>query len=1297
MLRHGWVFTLALAAVAAGGARGWAQADPTRDLLPAIRVFTGKDGLPENAVMGLAVSEGRLWVATQDGAAAFEGRAWRTENLPDKARSNFLRDLATTPEGVLWFARQDGGVARFQNGVWTSFADQFPPAAQMVNRVLWAEGSVWVGSDHGGLGRFDGRTWTWMGTAQGLPSDQTRALVEANGAVWVGTRAGIARLEHGRVAGIELPGQRITALAACSEGLTAGTAEGALWRREGGVWKAMGVPADLAGVIVTRLLETKDSQGQPTLWVGTDGRGLAARDAQGWRRYRVGRGLPSDSVWSLQAEGDPVRELWVGTDAGLARFHFSGWRQADATLGLQDASVYGLAVPTLPALTGSLWLGTRTTVYRLQDGSVARVKLPKGDGSFAMAQWRGSLYVDARGGGLFRTTDGTRFEAVPLPLPRGNIRRLESFPDEQRRDTLWAVTGDSGLWHFDGAEWTKLQGVPTDHLYSATRTSDGALWVGTERGGLVRVAEGQVRVFGLKDGLPNLSVMCLQEVTRDGSPWLVAGTEGGGLLMAPLSADPKWQIFSTATTPALPNDTVYQVRADREGRLYAFTNQGVARMSFQDGSVRVETFGVEDGLPSPEFNGGASMVDAQGRIWAGSLAGAVVFDPALELPKSPVPKLTLDQVFVNGKPQALSDGASLSWRDRSLRFAYRLPLLFKADGIRYQTQLLGLEDHPTPWTAEPFREFPGLAPGSYTLRILAKAPDGRLAPPLDVAFTLPPPPWASPLAYALYALAALGLVILFVRLRLAVLRRRTEELEALVAARTLEVEDQKAHIEEQNRRIAGLVERAGLAQQDLMAWAKEIGKEVAQALSAEEVGLFMVQEEGLRALGESGVHAPTLEVLQAVPAYGQERRLQAQPVADERRHGQVVPVRGSGGELLGGVVVKGAPPMGPLEQQMVTAFAAQMGAVLELHRTRKNLQAARARQAEAKASLQAKGIEVMHLCPSCRRCYPDAVTHCPEDGAALEMPRLLPLLIEGRYRLERLLGEGGMGLVFGATDERLGREVAIKLLKPELYAASAVQARFQQEARSLAALAHPGIIAIYDSGELEDGHAFLVMERLHGAPLGALIEQEGAGSPAQVASLLRQAGAALAAAHRAGILHRDIKPDNFFLVPDGGGFRVKLLDFGLAKPMEGASSVTRTGMVVGTPQFMSPEQVKGRVLDARSDLYSFAATIYEALSGRRLIRTEFAMEVFAAITRGQHTRIGEAVPVTEALESALESALALDPAQRPGDLEGWVAEVGAELDRMKPRSEGWPPIPTEGFAHGPKVEGSEPTAQRPRP
>lgn len=1301
MLCRRLLLGMSLLALAAGApARAWRPSSPgdaVHGLLPALRVFTGKEGLPENAAMGLALAQGRLWVATQDGAAAYDGRGWRTENVPDRARSNFLRCVTAAPDGAIWFGRQDGGVARWQDGNWTSFADQMPTGAQMVNALLWDEGALWAATDQGGVGRLKDARWTWIGSAQGLPSDQTRALAIVDGAVWVGTRAGLARIEHGRVVGVELPGQGVTAVLPTPEGLTAATRDGKVWRKRADGWVALPMPPTVTGAGINTLARTEDATGKATLWVGSGAKGLAGWDGQGWTYFHLGHGLPSDTIWSLLPVGQPARALWIGTDAGLVRMGFGGWSQAGVEMGLQDPSVYSICVPTAPGLAGTAWFGTRTRIYRFDQGEARPVRLPKGDGSFALTEWRGALYLKPFGGPLYATRDGVRFTEVRPSLPVNNLRRLQGMTDDAGLDHLWAVSGTSGLWREDADHWTKIEGLPTDHLHTALRTSDGALWVGTERAGLVRLAKGQARVFGLKEGLPSLTVMCLQEAQRDGKPWLFAGTEGGGLLMAPLSSQPKWEVLSSTSSPALPNDTIYQLRADRADRLYAFTNQGVARVTFEGSSVRVESFGSEDGLPSPEFNGGASAVDAEGRIWGGSTAGAVVFDPRQERIPVALPAVKLDAVSVNGVPRKPEGGLRLGWRDRALRFEFRLPVLFKADQIRYQTQLVGLEEQPSPWTAEPFREFPGLAPGAYTFRLIARAPDGRATPPLELAFTLPPPPWASPWAYALYAVLAVAIILILVRLRLAALRRRTEELEGLVAARTSEVEGQKAHIEEQNRRIAGLVERAGLAQQDLMAWAKEIGREVAQALSAEEVGLFMVQEEGLRALGESGVHAPTLEVLQAVPAFGQERRGREEPVAEERRRGQVVPVRGSGGELLGGVVVKGAPPMGPLEHQMVAAFAAQMGAVLELHRTRKNLQAARARQAEAKASLQAKGIELMHLCPICRRCYPDAITHCPEDGAALEMPRLLPILIEGRYRLDRLLGEGGMGLVFGATDERLGREVAIKLLKPELYAASAVQARFQQEARSLATLAHPGIIAIFDSGELEDGHAFLVMERLHGTPLGALIEQKGAGTPAQVASLLRQAGAALAAAHRAGILHRDIKPDNFFLTQEGEGFRVKLLDFGLAKPLDAAGGLTRTGMVVGTPQFMSPEQVKGRALDARSDLYSFAATVYEALTGRRLIRTEFSMEVFAAITRGLHTRLGDLLLMPEELEQAIESALALDPDQRPGDLDAWVAQVAQGLDRMPGRSHGWPPIPREGFARAPKVEGSEPTAQQPRP
>jgi len=251
-------------------------------------------------------------------------------------------------------------------------------------------------------------------------------------------------------------------------------------------------------------------------------------------------------------------------------------------------------------------------------------------------------------------------------------------------------------------------------------------------------------------------------------------------------------------------------------------------------------------------------------------------------------------------------------------------------------------------------------------------------------------------------------------------------------------------------------------------------------------------------------------------------------------------------------------------------------------------------------------------------------------------------VLGGRYRLIEPLARGGMATVWIAEDPVLSRQVAVKVLRADLAADDATRVRFRHEAIAAAKLSHPNIVSTFDTGD-DDGIAYIVMELIHGPTLRDLIDQRGGLAVSDVIRIGKQVADALDAAHRAGLVHRDVKPANV-LVPASGP--VKVTDFGIAKAA-GGDDLTRTGTVMGTARYLSPEQVNGRPTDARTDVYALGLLMYEALCGHPPFGgdTDIATAMARLTTSAPAVR-AERPEVSAALDDVIHQCLARQPASR---------------------------------------------------
>lgn len=511
-----------------------------------------------------------------------------------------------------------------------------------------------------------------------------------------------------------------------------------------------------------------------------------------------------------------------------------------------------------------------------------------------------------------------------------------------------------------------------------------------------------------------------------------------------------------------------------------------------------------------------------------------------------------------------------------------------------------------------------------------------------------------------FLLAAANLIGMIASYHLESGFRRDFQQRALLDQRRSALQESMNRLHDAEYRVNELETRAPDTIENLPRWAEQVADEIKRTVESSEVRVWRCVNGAPIALTDGHLDPPTRDAVRAVGQMG-----------TDANGNVIVPLSGISGELFGVIVIACPANWSSHERRLVGGFARYLGGALETLEKREELAREQARREDTRRRMEARGVGAMWLCPTCGRCFDDTASRCDVDGTRL-VPRLLPYRVQGRYKLQRLLGQGGMGQVFLACDERLLRDVAIKVLHGEAPLDSDTRAQLAHEARAVARIGHPGVVDVFDLGELEDGSAFIVMEFLTGRALSEQISRHGRGSPGQVASLVLQVAEALGAAHKTGVVHRDIKPQNVFLTQSADGFQARLLDFGVARVAGAGGFATGSGGIMGTPAYMAPEQIGGEEGDERSDLYALAAVAFEALVGERLIRRGSIAATLSAVVNDPLPFVSRSVPgAPPELDTLFHAALSREPERRPGSVVEWAEQVAQMLEEM-PQGGGWP-------------------------
>ncbi|MFA6959038.1 MAG: diguanylate cyclase [Thermoanaerobaculia bacterium] len=819
------VTSLLLPDALAAGSPETRVGDPALTASLHTRVFTDDDGLPQNSIESLRISpDGMLWATTREGGARFDGSGWTPLTMPPRAGSNWPRVTLASTDGAAWFATEGGGLHRYASGTWSSVSNE---KIERVTIVALAESpgsrpgsAIWAGSESG-LYRIDSRSL--QAAAVPLPAKAAvTALLAGSTSLLVGTADGVVfRCDAGHcvrddAASALAAGARIAGFAESVD--AAGSRTTWIATDRGVAISSPGESAfELRGERVNAVTVTRDTSGVATAWAALDGGGIRRRIGGIWDSPFLSPPLPNGFIFTLvpyPADG-PTRHLFAGTLNGVVRIDVSAWRSIDTTSGLPDASVVSI-LETGSDAGGEMLLGTTGGLATTTGKSWQRVPSDLVANAPVFALMRsadGTTIYAGTNEGLVTRRDGRWSANDTEGLPRASVVSLLETGDPNSR-RLWAGTYGSGLWRRDSAgPWRQVEGLPDGRVEAlAADEHDGALrvWVATDRG-LAKIEGESVEVVDRDEGLPAGVIRSLLIAAGpDGKRYVWVGTAAGLAWREAANDGGRWELVSKATGTAIPGENVYQVRCESPTRFWLFTGRGVARVSFPQGKAPAasdavfEIFTTADGLPGNECNFGASLIDSEGRVWAGTTRGAAVFDPRWATEDRTPKTLVITEARALRRNVPLSQQPALSHDDNDVAFGFRIIDPGRGERALYRTQMVGLEKVPGDWNRTSERSFTGLAPGRYTFRVWGRDAAGNVSGPLETSFRIVAPPWRSWWATLAYIALGIGTLAGLHRIRVRTLSARAERLERIVRSRTRDLERMNRELEAANAALADM-------------------------------------------------------------------------------------------------------------------------------------------------------------------------------------------------------------------------------------------------------------------------------------------------------------------------------------------------------------------------------------------------------------------------------------------------------------------------------------------------------------